>query len=136
MGCCDCIIKFYLLIGCLFNVALGVACIILSWESSKIDEDLFPESSQKDYKKDFAIALYVLGGVTIATGFFGAYGFVKKNKCLQAIFIILNILYCAAFGAIFGVSIYAKNYINDQMTDSYCTQGDLGDANTVFLQLQ
>lgn len=80
--------------------------------------------------------MYILGGVTIATGLLGLIGFIKKNKCLQAIFIILNIIYTAAFGALFGVSIYAKGYINDQMTDNKCKEGDLGNANTTFLELK
>lgn len=115
---------------------MGIACIVLSSKSQDVDEDLFPEDDQKDYKDKFSLALYILGGVTIATGLFGIYGFVKKNRCLQTIFIILNILYAAAFGAIFGVSIYAKNYINDQMTDEKCKEGDLGNANLVFEDLK
>ncbi|EAR92231.2 tetraspanin family protein (macronuclear) [Tetrahymena thermophila SB210] len=136
MGCCEGFVKIYLLIGCFFDAALGIACIVLSAYASKVDEDLFYKQNYKDYKKDFCIALYVLGGVTIATGILGAYGFLKKMKCLQSIFIILNIIYCAAFAAIFGLSIYAKNYINDQMTDSQCLSGDMADYNTVFEQLQ
>ncbi|KAL4466500.1 hypothetical protein ABPG72_016641 [Tetrahymena utriculariae] len=136
MGCCECFVKSYLLLACFFDAALGIACIVLSAYASKVDEDLFYNQDYKDYKKYFCIALYVLGGVSIATGILGAYGFIKKIKCLQTIFIILNIIYCAAFAAIFGLSIYAKGYINDQMTDSNCLSGDLAEYNAVFHQLQ
>ncbi|EAR92232.2 tetraspanin family protein (macronuclear) [Tetrahymena thermophila SB210] len=129
-------LKFYLIFGSFCNVLLGIACIILSSQAAKIDENLFPEQDQKNYKKDFCIALYVLGGVTIGVGAVGFYSFIRKQKCLQSIFIIFNIIYCAAFSAIFGITIYVQNYINKQMTDSYCQQGELGDYNTVFQQLQ
>ncbi|KAL4439303.1 hypothetical protein ABPG74_016966 [Tetrahymena malaccensis] len=129
-------LKFYLIFGSFCNVLLGIACIILSSRAAKIDENLFPEQDQKNYQKNFCLSLYILGAVTIGGGVIGFYSFMRRQKCLQSIFIIFNIIYCAAFSAIFGITIYVQNYISNQMTDSYCQQGELGDYNTVFKQLQ
>lgn len=82
MGFGEIFVKVYLIAGCFFDIALGIACIVLSSKSQDVDEDLFPEDDQKDYKDKFSLALYILGGVTIATGLLGIYGFVKKNRCL------------------------------------------------------
>jgi len=58
--------------------------------------------------------MYGLGGATILSGLVGVLGSLKKNRCLLAIFNILNILLCAIF---VGIGVAVVFFSNSQYSD-------------------
>lgn len=81
MGVFAKIIKSYLLLGCLFDIALGIGLIVVGSLIKKTNDDLIPSDS-KDIKKYVFIGFLVAGVVTILTGLLGIYAFLKNKKCL------------------------------------------------------
>jgi hypothetical protein len=69
------------MVGCLFDIALAVGCIIAGVFLSNLDNDLIPVDGVASVKKYVAIGFYVLGGICIACGVIGMFAFWKKWKC-------------------------------------------------------
>jgi len=74
-------LRVYLMVGCLFDIALAVGCIIAGVFLSDLDNDLIPVDGAASVKKYVAIGFYVLGGICIVCGVIGMFAFWKKWKC-------------------------------------------------------
>lgn len=107
------ILKTILFLGTAVDVLVGIGCFIVAKSVNDMDDRLLMMDSARDLKPSVIIAICVLGGITIVSGLLGFLGFMKKIKCLEVQFIVLNFFFMLAFAALFAVNVYGRSYIDD-----------------------
>ncbi|KAL4470297.1 hypothetical protein ABPG74_011908 [Tetrahymena malaccensis] len=136
MSACLNFVRFYLVLGAIFNILIGVACFVIATYVKNLNNDLLVIDRIKSSQKSIYIIMYIVGGLSVISSITAIYGFFKHNKFLQAKFIFLNVIYFLFFGAAFAFYVYGKTYIDDQLSLNNCTIGPLKSANDLFTNAQ
>lgn len=127
------IVKLYLFLGSIFDVLIGIGCMVVASEVNSLNNKLLVVDTVKNIQNTVVIVIYIVGAVTICTGIFGFFGILKKIRLLKILFIILNLIYFIVFGAIFAANVYGRKYVDDNLPAGDCTTGPLKSANDLFV---
>ncbi|KAL4470293.1 hypothetical protein ABPG74_011904 [Tetrahymena malaccensis] len=134
MSACLNFLKGYLVLGCIFNIGLGIGAFVAGAYLNNLNSTFLVNNGVSAGKKYGVIGLFTLGGICCLIGLLGILAFWKKIKCFQFLFILFNTLFLIIFAVVLAGLIYSQPFLN-KLKNQNCEQiTELQDADNQFKQ--
>ncbi|KAL4502389.1 hypothetical protein ABPG72_011976 [Tetrahymena utriculariae] len=134
MSVCLNFLKGYLVLGCIFNIGLGIGAFVAAAYLNNLNQSFLVNGGVSAGKKYGVIGLFALGGVCCLIGLLGILAFWKKIKCFQFLFILFNTLFLIIFAAVLAALIYSQPFLNNLKNQNCQDISELQEAESLFSQ--
>ncbi|EAR89551.2 tetraspanin family protein (macronuclear) [Tetrahymena thermophila SB210] len=132
MSVCLNFLKGYLVLGCIFNIGLGIGAFVAAAYLNNLNQSFLVNGGVSAGKKYGVIGLFALGGVCCLIGLLGIIAFWKRIKCFQFLFILFNTLFLVIFAAVLAGLIYSQPFLNKLKNQSCDQITELKEADDLF----